>query len=319
MATAGAPAAKPSKIRIQGNRCIAGTAGCAAAATGRAVPSRSSSGQPYATETPQQLQQLVAPIALYPDSLVASILAASSYPAQITEANDWLASRRNLPPQHLAAEADKQPWDPSVKALLPFPPVLQNMASNLSWTSELGDAYYNQQTEVMDAIQVMRQQAKKAGTLKSNDQIKVTDKDHYISIEARDPQQEVYIPQYDPWQVYGYPIEPWPGWVESPGLWWDGPGLYFGLGFGMGPWWGFGWGWPFWGIDWYGHGIFSTAGLTSRAARHSSIAITTIAATPDLPGPCAPRPRILARIRRAEARLREFAPAHLADTVMAAT
>ena len=162
-------------------------------------PTSSPSGQPYATESPQQLQQLVAPIALYPDQLVASILAASSYPAQITEANNWLASRRNLRPQDLAAEADKQPWDSSVKALLPFPPVLQNMASNLSWTSELGDAYYNQQTDVMNAIQALRQQAKKAGTLKSNDQIKVTEKDHYISIEARDPQQEVYVPQYDPW------------------------------------------------------------------------------------------------------------------------
>ena len=222
-----------------------------------APPATSSpSGQPYATENSQQLQQLVAPVALYPDELVASVLAASSYPAQITEANNWLASHRNLRPQDLAAEADKQPWDSSVKALLPFPPVLQNMASNLSWTSELGDAYYNQQADVMNAIQTLRQQAKKAGTLKSNDQIKVTEKDNYISIEAHNPQQQVYIPQYDPWQVYGYPIAPWPAWVEVPGLWWTGPGLYFGAGFGLGPWWGFGWGWPFWGIDWFRHGIF---------------------------------------------------------------
>ena len=137
------------------------------------------------------MQQLVAPIALYPDALVASILAASSYPAEITDANSWLASRRNLPPQELAAEADKQPWDPSVKALLPFPPVLQNMASNLSWTSELGDAYYNQQADVMDAIQVMRKHALKAGTLKSNGQIKVTDSNGYISIDpvGVNPQQ----------------------------------------------------------------------------------------------------------------------------------
>src|ERR1700692_1789000 len=93
------------------------------------------SGQSYAIETPQQLQQLVAPIALYPDSLVASILVASCYPSQIAEAYNWLAPRRNFPPQELAAEADKQPWDPSVKALLPFPPLLQTLASSLSWTS----------------------------------------------------------------------------------------------------------------------------------------------------------------------------------------
>ncbi len=223
-------------------------------------PTSSPSGQPYATESPQQLQQLAAPIALYPDQLVASILAAAGYPAQITEASTWLQSRRNLRPQDLAAEANNQLWDPSVKALLPFPPVLQNLASNLSWTSELGDAYYNQQTDVMNAIQTLRQQAKKAGTLKSSDQIEVTEKDHYISIEARQPQQEVYVPQYDPWLAYGSPIAPWPGWVETPGLWWDGPGLYFGLGFGLGPWWGYGWGWPMWGMNWYGHGIWFNRG-----------------------------------------------------------
>jgi Protein of unknown function (DUF3300) len=223
---------------------------------GARSPASNSAGQAYATETPEQLQQVVAPIALYPDTLVASILAASGYPAEITEANNWLASRRNMRAEDLANEADKQPWDASVKSLLPFPPVLQNMASNLSWTSELGDAYTNQQADVMDAIQEMRKRAKKAGTLKSNDQIKVTEKSGYISIDARDPREEVYVPAYDPWDVYGSYVAPWPGWVETPGLWWDGPGLNFGLGFGMGPWWGYGWGWPGWGINWYSHGLF---------------------------------------------------------------
>src|SRR5579862_4931071 len=198
--------------------------------------------QPYQTENSQQLQQLVAPIALYPDSLVASALAASRFPEQITEANDWLAARKTLSPGDLAQQADKQTWDPSVKSLLAFAPVVENMASNLSWTSELGDAYSNQPNDVMDAIQVMRRDAKKEGRLKSNDQIKVTDKHGYISIDPARP-QEVYIPQYDPWDVYGYAIDPWPGWVDEPGLWWDGPGLYFGLGFGLGPWLGYGWGW----------------------------------------------------------------------------
>jgi uncharacterized membrane protein YgcG len=214
-------------------------------------------GQPYDLETPEQLQRLVAPIALYPDSLVASILAASSYPSQIAEANNWIAPRRNLSPEELAAQADKQPWDPSVKELLAFPPVLQNLSSNLSWTSELGDAYYNQQADVMNAIQAMRREAKKNGTLKSNDQIHVTDKHGYITIEPSKPDaSEVYIPEYDPWIAYGYPIDPWPGWVEVPGIWWDGPGLDFGIGFGIGPFLGFGWGWGRWGVDWYHRGLF---------------------------------------------------------------
>jgi hypothetical protein len=212
--------------------------------------------QQYELENPEQLQRLVAPIALYPDSLVASILAASSYPAQITEANDWLAPRQNLSPQELAAEADKQPWDASVKALLPFPPVLQNMASNLSWTSELGDANYNQGSDVMNAIQAMRRQAKKAGTLKSNSQIHVTDKHGYITIEPAHPDENtVYVPAYDPWDAYGYPIDPWPGWVDVPGVWWGGPGLSFGIGFGIGPFLGYGWGWGGWGLDWYNRGL----------------------------------------------------------------
>ncbi len=213
------------------------------------------SGPTYRMESPERLQQLVAPIALYPDSLVASILAACSYPSQIEEAWNWLAPRRNMSPDQIASQADQQDWDSSVKALLPFPPVLQNLASNLSWTSELGDAYYNQPSDVMSAVQAMRQRAKKAGTLKSNDRIKVEDKHGYITIEEKEPEQ-VYVPAYDPWAVYGYPIAPWPGWIGVPGIWWDGPGLYFGIGFGLGPFMGFGWAFPFWGIDWFNRELF---------------------------------------------------------------
>jgi uncharacterized membrane protein YgcG len=215
----------------------------------------------YQTENPEQLQQLVAPIALYPDSLVASILAASTFPSQIAQAYDWLAPRRNLSPEEIAAEADKQDWEPSVKSLLAFPPVLQNLATNLAWTSELGDAYYNQPTDVMNAIQEMRREAKKHGTLKSNDQIKVEDKHGYITIEPKDSDSRVvYVPAYNPWAVYGYPLAPWPGWVAVPGVWWDGPGLYFGVGFGLGPFWDYGWGWPAWGFDWWGGGIYFRGG-----------------------------------------------------------
>lgn len=215
------------------------------------------SNQRYETENLEQLQQLVAPIALYPDSLVASILAASSYPSEVAEANDFLAARQNFTPEQIASDADKQSWAPAVKSLLAFPPVIRNLASNLSWTSELGDAYYNQPADVMNAIQEMRREAKKHGALKNNDRIKVIDKHGYITIEPNDPDSRtVYVPAYDPWLVYGYPIAPWPGWIDVPGVWWDGPGVYFGIGFGLGPFWGFGWGWPYWGLDWWGRGIY---------------------------------------------------------------
>ncbi len=120
-----------------------------------------------AQQTPAQLQQLVAPIALYADALVAQVLAAATYPDQIVEANRWMQQHSDLKGEQLGQEVDKQPWDPSVKALTEFPSVLANMDKNLSWTSSLGDAYVNQQQQVMDAVQVMRERAKQAGNLNS--------------------------------------------------------------------------------------------------------------------------------------------------------
>lgn len=115
--------------------------------------------------TPEQLQQLVAPIALYPDALVAQVLAAATYPAEVVEADRRMQQNPNLKGKQLADEVDKQSWDPSVKALTQFPSVLANMDKNLSWTSSLGDAYVNQQQDVMDAVQVMRSRAQSAGNL----------------------------------------------------------------------------------------------------------------------------------------------------------
>jgi len=158
-----------------------------------------------AQQTPEQLQQLVSPIALYPDALVAQILAASTYPAEIVEADRWMQEHSNLKGDDLAKEVDKQHWDPSVKALTEFPSVLANMDKNLSWTSSLGDAYFNQQQNVMNAVQVMRQRAEKAGNLKSTPQEEVTTQGETINIEPTDPQL-VYVPKYDAWLVYGMRI-----------------------------------------------------------------------------------------------------------------
>lgn len=202
-------------------------------------------------QAPEELQQLVAPIALYPDALVSQILAAATYPTEIVEADRWVQQHPNQKGDDLANEVDKQPWDPSVKALSQFPSVLANMDKNLSWTSSLGEAYVNQPEDVMDAVQVMRARAQEAGNLKSNQQERVTTQGQTIVIEAAEP-EVVYVPVYDPWVVYGAPVVVWPGWYWYPGLYAPGPGIAFGMGFGVGFFTGFGWGWHHWGCDW-GH------------------------------------------------------------------
>src|SRR5205807_6365355 len=137
-----------------------------------------------------------------PDALVAQILAASTYPTEIVEADRWMQEHSDLKGQQLGEEVDKQPWDPSVKALTQFPSVLANLDKNLSWTSSLGDAYVNQQQAVMDAVQRMRRRAQQAGNLKSTPQETVSTQASTIVIQPPDP-NVVYLPSYDPWVVYG--------------------------------------------------------------------------------------------------------------------
>jgi hypothetical protein len=216
-------------------------------------------------QTPEQLQQLVAPIALYPDSLVAQILAASTFPEQVVDADRWVQSHPDLRGEALAQAVDQESWDPSVKALAAFPSVLANMDKNLSWTSSLGDAYYNQEQGVMDAIQVMRRRAQEAGNLNSTPQQTVTTQGSDIEIEPVSP-EIVYVPAYDPWIVYGGPIVAWPGWYAYPGIWYDGPSLFFGGGFAIGFFGGYGWGWHHWDFDWHHHyAVYDHARYYSRS------------------------------------------------------
>src|ERR1051325_9563167 len=229
------------------------TSGCEAVAVQEAQQGQAPPVQP-AQISPEHLQQLVAPIALYPDALVAQILAASTYPTEIVEADRWMQSHPGLKGEELANEVDKQPWDPSVKALTQFPSVLENMEKNLSWTSSLGDAYANQQQDVTDAVQTMRQQARKAGKLDSNEQEKVTTQGSTIVIEPANP-EVIYVPAYDPWLVYGDPIVAYPGWYPVPGIFLGGVGIGFGIGFGVGFFGGYGWGWHHWGYDWHGRSV----------------------------------------------------------------
>jgi hypothetical protein len=202
-----------------------------------------------AKQTPEELNQLVAPIALYPDALVAQVLAASVYPTEIVEADRWMQTQTGVTGEALAQKVDQMPWDPSVKALTQFPSVLSNMDKNLSWTSSLGEAYTNQEQDVMSAVQTMRQNAQKAGTLTSTAQQTVTTQGPTIVIQPANP-QVIYVPAFNPWAVYGYPVVAYPGWVPVTGVWWGGPSISFGIGFGVGGWGGYGWGWNHWGYNW---------------------------------------------------------------------
>jgi len=160
-----------------------------------------------------------------------------------------MEQHKGLQGDQLAKEVDTQPWDPSVKALTQFPTILANMKQNLAWTSELGDTYVNQQQELSQAIQTMRERAKQAGNLQSTPQEKVDTSGQTIVIEPATT-DTIYVPQYDPWLVYGAPLAVFPGWYPYPGLFLAGPGIGFGLGFGVGFYGGFGWGWHNWGFDW---------------------------------------------------------------------
>lgn len=203
-------------------------------------PGPASSGPQYAVKTPEQLQQLVAPIALYPDSLVAQILSAATFPEQVVEADRYVQSNPDLKGEALAQAVDQMNWDPSVKALTAFPSVLGNMDKNVSWTSTLGDAYYNQQQDVMDAVQRNRRKARDFGYLRSGPQVIVSG-GPYIAITPVNP-GFIVVPYYDPRVVY---FAPRPGFFV-------GGAINFGFGITIG---GFfrPWGWGYNRFDWDRH------------------------------------------------------------------
>ena len=210
---------------------------------------------------PAQLDQLTAPIALYPDPLLGQILAAATYPLEIVEAARWLRDPTNaaLKGSELAAALEPLSWDQSVKSLIPFPDALRNLDNNLEWTEQLGDAFLAQQADVMDSIQRLRQQAAAAGSLRSTPQQVVTNQDNEISIEPANP-EVVYVPYYVPAEVFA--PWPWPGyepyyWGAPPGIIYGAGLIWFGIGFPIvGPysgWWG--WNWPGHGFVVYPHPV----------------------------------------------------------------
>jgi len=205
----------------------------------------------------EQLDSLVAPIALYPDPLLAQVLAASTYPLEIIQLQQWLTKNKTLKDKALADAVAKQPWDASVQALAALPDVANRLANDIQWTTDLGNAFLAQQADVMDAVQRMRKKAQDRGTLKSTEQqtieTRVVEKKQVIVIEQANP-QVVYVPSYDPVVVWGAPYYPYPPIYYPPaGYYAAGLALSFGVGVMMGAFWSGGWGW---GCGWGGNNVY---------------------------------------------------------------
>jgi hypothetical protein len=196
---------------------------------------------------PEQLDSLVAPIALYPDPLLAQVLVAVTYPLEIVKLQQWLAKHQGLKDKALADAVMKEGWDPSIQAMAALPDTVKQLADNIKWTSELGNAFLAQQSDVMDAVQRMRAKAKSTGNLKSNEQMKVETKvienKNVVVIEQANP-QVIYVPSYNPTVVYGAaPVYAYPPVYYPPaGYYAAGMAMSFGVGVMMGAFWSGGWG-----------------------------------------------------------------------------
>jgi len=198
-----------------------------------------------------QLDSLVAPIALYPDPLLAQILVASTYPLEVIQLQQWLDRNKGLKDQALVDAVEKENWDPSVQALAPLPDVVKILSENIKWTTDLGNAFLAQQNDTMDAVQRMRAKAKNNGQLKSTEQqtveTKVVENKTVVVVQPANP-DVVYVPTYDPVVVYGAPVYPYPPMYYPPGYYAAGMAVSFGVGLAIGyAWghnnWGYGCGW----------------------------------------------------------------------------
>ena len=223
------------------------------------VPKGSASAPPEQEEPavkipPDQLDSLVAPIALYPDPMLAQVLAASTYPLELMQLQQWLAKHKDLKDKALVDAVSKQPWDPSIQGLAALPEVVKRLAEDIQWTTDLGNAFLAQQSDVMDAVQRMRKKATDAGNLKTTEQqkveTKVVESKQVIVIEQSNP-EVVYVPSYNPVVVYGAPVYPYPPIAYPPvGYYAAGVAISFGVGLAMGAAWGGGWGY---GCGWGGN------------------------------------------------------------------
>ncbi|UFS70250.1 DUF3300 domain-containing protein [Geomonas sp. RF6] len=199
----------------------------------------------------EELGQLLAPIALYPDDLVTQILMASTYPLEIVQADRWVKSHKQSAGEQLAKDLEKESWDPSVKSLVQFPTVLAAMSDKLDLTTKIGDAFLSQQQDVLETIQELRKKAQAAGNLKSTkEQVVVVEKETII-IKPADP-QVIYVPSYSPTVVYGtwpYPAYPPAYYYPPPPP--SYPAYHFAAGMAVGVAWGYAWGHS----DWHGQEV----------------------------------------------------------------
>jgi hypothetical protein len=228
--------------------------------TNRPSASTAPTSAPATSFKPEELEQVVAGIALYPDSLVSQVLMASTYPVEVVQAERWAKENKGLKGDALAKELEKQTWDPSVKSLVNFPEVLTMMSTKLDWTVKLGDAFIAQQKDVMDTIQRLRAKAKDQGNLASNSQQNVTvqaapatqaagsSSTQVITIESTNP-EVVYVPTYNPTVVYGgWPYPSYPPYSYYPPTYVPGQAaVAFGVGVAIGAAWGYAWGGCNWG------------------------------------------------------------------------
>jgi hypothetical protein len=202
--------------------------------------------------SPDQLNGLVAPIALYPDPLLSQILVAATYPLELVQADQWLQRNPGMTGPALTQGALQQNWDPSVQALVVFPDLIKRLNQDIRWTTDLGNAFLAQQPDVMDAVQRMRQKAEQAGRLQSTPQEQVLTSNEgdrpIIQIVPANP-QVIYLPQYDPAYIWGPPLYyPYANWFYPPRTAFGGAFLGFGAGISMGLYFGGGWGgWGGWG------------------------------------------------------------------------
>jgi Protein of unknown function (DUF3300) len=246
---------RPRCLRKVAKNCVAILC-CTLLVSGEAMRSAQeqtpASGQQETVKIPpDQLDSLVAPIALYPDPMLAQVLAASTYPLEIMQLQQWLTKNKSLKDKALVDAVSKQPWDPSVQGLAALPEVVKRLADDIQWATDLGNAFLAQQTDVMDAVQRMRKKAKDAGNLKSTEQqkveTKVVESKQVVVIEQSNP-QVVYVPSYNPVVVYGPPAYPYPPITyPPPGYYAAGMAISFGVGLAMGAAWGGGWGY---GSNW---------------------------------------------------------------------
>src|SRR5512139_3987260 len=193
----------------------------------------------------EELAQMLAPVALYPDDLLTQLLIASTYPLEIVQAARWTTKNKDLKGDKLTEALEKEDWDPSVKSLVNFPDVLSKMNEQLEWTQKLGDAFLAQQKQVMDTIQNLRKKAQEAGNLKTTEQQKVVVEKETIIIQPASP-EVIYVPSYNPTVVYG--AWWWPAFPPFPPFFLPPPGMLIGAGmrFAAGAAWGYAWGHANW-------------------------------------------------------------------------